>query len=394
MSMNLKLLHPNSDRSLPLALAAFRGARSVLCVCFSLFIFSSAALAVPDRVIFPIPRIGTYQTTIVSSGSAMTLIPDTAFDAAKIQRMSNDVSAYVTERYGRPFTLNVDTPDSGVKIFLLKTGNVISSLGRILFTDPYLPSSFPAGLRGDQGFIIRSFLTGYTPKVYIVSNTEQGANYGLYALAQLIRWEDNNFTLRGVDLIDWPAFEVRMSGDLNKYAQQGLSVDFQRNAIRFKAGIQRITHGSAGYADSTTDPDYAKDRWLRLSKGYWEHPSLQPPLAAYNWSDPSSIQGYVDLAASLAGGNQGCYMWHDATDAGWWHTYLDNFWANRDAVDLANYPTASYPTPAEADAVRFTGMLNAIENANTNVDVLLTVPCYYDNPQDNNLNRVGLFRQY
>ncbi len=347
------------------------------------------------REIYPIPRIGKYQRTVIPIPSKITLTTDALFSREKVQMAATDVSEYITRRYGKTFTVeagNDKNQKAGFGIVILSPKNIPAELKSKLFTSPFLPEKFPPGLRGEQSFIIRSFLADKEPVVYLVSPTWQGAYYALFAAVQLIRFENGSFIFRGADVIDWPAFEARVTSDLCGLSET-MPVETQRALIIRKAAIQRTTHGVYGYSKYTNQAAYALVRGLRLGIGYWERPTLKPPLKSFNWSDPASIKGYADIAGSYAGiPGMGLYVWHDGTDAGWWHEYLDDFWAQRDEVDKKNYPTD--PTPARADAVRFEAMMNAIRKANPDTHVFLTLPCYYDVPENDKLPRVELLRDY
>ena len=353
----------------------------------------------PNREIFPIPRIANYQEVTVPMGTAVTLIADPAFAKDKVRMMADDFSTYLTERYGHPLPVAIaDVPAAaGVTIRLLQLSNVKGALADQLFTPPYLPARLPRGPRRAQSFIIRSFLTEKAPVIDVVSASEQGLYYAVMAVAQLVRFEPGGsvpgYTVRGADVLDWPAFEARVTGEPrpNEHAPVAL----QQAAIRFKAGLLRSTHGWNGQeSDPKSQHPYSLARWLNVGGNYYASgPDCQPPLTPYNWSDPDVVKKHAERAASFAGRpGDGSVWWHDGTDAGWWHFYLDAFWAKRDAVDRKNYPTD--PTPARADAARFAAMFQAIRKASPQCDIFLTLPCYYDNPENDQLPRIGLFRDY
>lgn len=364
-----------------------------------LLIVSNSCLASEDkfREIFPIPRIAEYQQGAIPVGSKISLCADASLDSAKIQMMAKDASEYMTRRYGKSFQISVVSDGKqadGVRVVMLRLEDVDKKLAKKLFTSPYLPKKLPDGPRRKQSYIIRSFLSEKNPTVYLVSSSEQGMYYGLFGLVQLLRLENNEFTLRGADVIDWPAFEVRMTSALSKLIKgRGYPVSLQREHILFKAALLRVTHGKGGEGGITSEQQYALDRWLRLCAGYWNRPKLKAPLTRYNWSDSASLKGWAGYATiHSAYPGRGAYVWHDATDAGWWHVYLDDFWNKRDPVDRKNYPND--PTPAKADVVRHAAIIDAVVKANPSIDILLTLPCYYDDPQRDDLPRVKLLREY
>jgi hypothetical protein len=361
------------------------------CVCPGSETLDSAAC----REIFPIPRIGKYQHTVIPIPSKVTLTADAFFGPEKVRMAAVDVGDYITRRYGKAFAVAVEDGSNRkpeLKIIILSPKNIPTELKSKLFASPFVPEKFPSGLRGEQSFIIRSFLADKEPTIYLISPTWQGAYYALFAAAQLIRFENKSFTFRGADVIDWPAFEARVTSDLNGLSEK-MPIETQRAFIIRKAAIQRTTHGFYGYSKYTNQSAFAMARGLRLGIGYWERPTLKPPLKSFNWSDPASIKGYADIAGDYAKiPGMGLYTWHDGTDAGWWFEYLDDFWAKRDEVDRKNYPND--PTPARADAVRFDAMMKAIRKANPETYVFLTLPCYYDVPENDKLPRIELFREY
>ena len=347
------------------------------------------------REIFPIPRVVEYRSAVVPIPDRIMLAAGGSFSAEKVGMMAGDLGEYLSRRCGRAMAVSVaegTTQPTGFRIVLVDLDDVPEGLRGELLSGPFVAEKLPGGLRRDQSFIIRSFLGEAEPTVYLISPSEQGIYYALFAWSQLVRVEEGRFTVRGVDLIDWPAFEARVTSDVNGL-KSDMPVEQQRMFIHRKAGLQRISHGFYGYGGYTNQQAYALARGLRLGYGYWERPKLESPLAAWNWSDPNSIRGYAELAGNaVADPSMGLYVWHDATDAGWWFEYVQDFWAERDAVDRANYPDD--PTPARADAARFAAMLEAIRQSNANADVFLTLPCYYEAPNNDALPDINHFREY
>ncbi|MBN1555377.1 MAG: discoidin domain-containing protein [Phycisphaerae bacterium] len=372
--------------------------RSII-VGMLLFALSAVACAEsskdPFREIFPIPREGEYQQDVVPVGAALKVHATTAFKTQKLNMMIGDLSGYLTDRYNQPFQVKRvgdDDTSTAVHVYLLRPGDVSASLAKKIFDDRFTPEKFPEGPRRRQSFIIRSFLHDAPPAVYIVSESEQGSYYALFAVAQLIRWENSAYTLRGADVVDWPAFEARLLGDMSE-GFANAPIPLQRDLLLREAAIQRLTHSTTGEASRCSQPVYALERWLRVGDGYWVRPTFHPPLTAFNWSAPVSIEAYASIAAEISSREGvGAYLWHDATDAGWWRVYLDHFWAKRDVEDRKNYPDD--PTPARADAARFSAMLASIQKVRPDIDVFLTLPCYYDTPGNDKLPRVDLLRNY
>lgn len=355
---------------------------------------SDASFVTPPREIFPIPRIAAYQQGEVDLSSGIAL---TASDkAAPMARLAQeDTVTYLSARYDHPFHWS----KSGLTVHALLAGEETKDLSARLYDSTFNWRKLPDDPRHEQAYLIRSFLTDGDGEVYVVGQSPQGLYYGLMAVTQLIQFDNGHFSLRGADVVDWPAFSQRMAvlSMLSGYYQdaQGATDALRRMLLVRKAAFGRQTGGVTGYV--AQDADFARRRGLYLGDGYYQSiyfdPSkIDPTLKRYNWSDPRVLKGWADLAKKTVKDEEGAFFWHDATDAGWWNKYVEQFWHQRDAVDRANYPTDE--GLAQADSRRFAAITAAIRALKPDYPIYYTLPCYYDDPHNDKLPRIDLFRAY
>ena len=362
----------------------------LLLLCFTLpFLFNTGAVAAEFdrfREIFPIPRQARYSDREIPV-TGFSLRISERFDRERLELIAGDLAAYLERQWGLPFPIKTDVP-GGFPV------NILTPAERTPALKALIPAAelarLPQGERGRQSFIIRS-----TPDaVYIVANDTCGAAYALAGIIQLLRPAENHaWTFRGVDATDFPAFELRMGSAIGAGGKDA-PVQRQQQALQLAGMLLRYNYGKAGYPGDTSQHQFAIDRcFLRLCSGYWNRPKGEPPLRPWNWSDPAVNQQYVDLALQYAGApGVGAYFWHDVTDAGWWHVYIDDFWNKRDDLDRKNYPND--PSPARPDAIRFKAMFDALQEKCPAVSVIWTVPVYYDLPGKDDLKDVKNFREY
>lgn len=351
--------------------------------CLSLY----AAVQNPPREIYPIAQKAVYQEQKASLQNVIFNLSPQVAD--KFNFAGSDFNDFIKSSYGGNGISSKNVTEKYLEFIVTTINELSESLKDKVLNSEYSFSDVPKDNRAKQAFIIRSFLKD--KKIYVIGQTPQASYYGLMALAQLVRLENNKYTIRGVDLVDWPVFEGRMdvgmsAGRLPKPKEAELMMTIRQ------AAMLRRTHGF--YGKENYHAADALARGYRLGSGYWGVPrpkKIDPNLNEMNWSDPRIVEGLVAYARENAKGLPSLYDWHDINDDGWWWKYLKN-WQGRDAIDKKNYPDDQ--TPARADIARFNKMYEAIRHENKDIDIMLTLPCYYDKPWDDTVKDIDLFREY
>jgi len=134
---------------------------------------------------------------------------------------------------------------------------------------------------------------------------------------------------------------------------------------------------------------YDQARGMAMVDGYWSMQGFDeyarthinrrcvPGGGAANcWSDIGLRQRLREVFGGVAQMAAGV-SWHDNTDAGWWTPYLQ-FWNQRCDLCRQAYPE---PDPRRADLDRFVALYESVRAQGADKLVLLTLPCYYDNPE-------------
>ncbi|MFA9478318.1 hypothetical protein ACERK3_08415 [Phycisphaerales bacterium AB-hyl4] len=100
------------------------------------------------REIFPLPRVGHYQDEIVPIGANVSLQSAATFDSDKLAMAAEDMSDYLTRRYGQSISITHGEPadsDADFRIAVLHLDALSSELRKKLFTDTYDPALLPSG---------------------------------------------------------------------------------------------------------------------------------------------------------------------------------------------------------------------------------------------------------
>ena len=364
----------------------------MICAMLSALAFTVAAAGFDRfRTIYPFPRRAVYGEKNFPLPEGVVLYVDDAFSREKFSRFAADLSERLTVRFGAPFRISAGG-GAGAPVRILADRALTPELKRRLESGGFRLDRLPPGERRLQSYLLRTLEGGSAPEFIIVSPGEQGAAYAFAALTQLIRHENGIWTIRGADVLDWPGFEMRM-GSAAQVGGRDAPRKRQEDSFVLNGLLLRYNYGKSGYPGDTACHTFARDRYLKLCSGYWNRPKGEPPLKPWNWSDPKVNQEYVRLALEYASKpGVGGYFWHDVTDAGWWYSYIDHFWSKRDGLDRKNYPDD--PSPARPDAIRFKAMFEALSRQCPGVDVIWTVPVYYDEPQNDGLKDVKNFREY
>lgn len=243
---------------------------------------------------------------------------------------------------------------------------------------------------GPEGYIIRVVRWGDRGErraVLVGGSDDQGTLYGCQALAQLLRGTGGSTWLRAATVTDWPGFRWRPTG-------WGYEVYSERNKADVREYADLISRLRLNLASGggSADPEitaFAEARGLAMLDGYWsmegfshyarEHISrrcVPNGTSANCWSDPGLRQRTREVFGDVARTASGV-SWHDNTDAGWWTPYLQ-FWNQRCELCRETYPE---PDPRRGDADRFQAIYEAVKAHGAHKLVVLTLPCYYDNPE-------------
>lgn len=241
---------------------------------------------------------------------------------------------------------------------------------------------------GPEGYLIRVVPWGRGQRAIVVAGyDDQGTLYGCYALSQLLRGHGRTVTALEASVTDWPGFRWRPTGWGNEAYHERNKQDVMEYADLLARLRFNVTCGGGAAVPAVTE--YARARGLLMTDGYWsmqgfaeyaqQHITRRcaPGGSAANcWSDPglrARIQEVFGNVAATAAG----ISWHDNTDAGWWTPYLQ-FWNQRCELCRETYPE---PDPRRADADRFCTIYDSVKAHGRDKLVLLTLPCYYDDPE-------------
>ncbi|NPV45986.1 MAG: hypothetical protein HPY69_03435 [Armatimonadetes bacterium] len=243
---------------------------------------------------------------------------------------------------------------------------------------------------GPEGYIIRVVPwgdRGERQAVMVGGSDDQGTLYGCQALAQLLRGEGCSTWLRAATVTDWPGFRWRPTG-------WGYEVYHERSKtdVREYADLIGRLRFNVATGGGSADPEitaFAEARGLAMLDGYWSMEGfaryaqeniprrcVPKGTSANCWSDPGLRQRIREVFGDVARTASGV-SWHDNTDAGWWTPYLQ-FWNQRCELCRETYPE---PDPRRGDAERFQAIYEAAKAHGADKLVVLTLPCYYDNPE-------------
>ncbi len=222
-----------------------------------------------------------------------------------------------------------------------------------------------------QGYVI---YPKSAKEIFVAGSDDQGVIYGVYSLCQLLRKDNNKVQLQFAKIRDWPSFKWR-----------ALIMPYpERNIKRFlwlakNLKINMLVHGAV---DAATNLRMRK-RGLYLGCGYWAYqklpktPNCGPnPKIATCWSNPKRKELYFKLRQASAKRHAGFVFTHDATDAGYWRIYHDEFWGKR--CERCRKVYGNDLAKADADAIN--NDYQAIKSVDKDCLLVVTIPCYYDNP--------------
>ncbi len=326
---------------------------------------------IPDTII-PIPRqIKVLKSSaVIASGGKYNceiIIPPNASEKIKIS--ANDLAEEIS-RLARiidrpPIREKLSKRADAVKIYLG------------LFSQPIWDEQISKKLRvtlkspGPQGYVI---YPKSSKEIFVAGSDDQGVIYGIYSLCQLLRKDGDKVQLQLAKIKDWPSFKWR-----------AFAIPYpERNINRFlwlakNLKINMLVHGAT---DAVTNMKMRK-RGLYLGCGYWDYqklpktPNCGPnPNIATCWSDPRRKELYFKLRQACAKRHAGFVFTHDATDAGYWKIYRDDFWGKRCKRCRKVYGNDL----AKADADAINNDYKAIKSVDKDCLLVVTIPCYYDNP--------------
>lgn len=353
----------------------------------------------PEVFIYPTPREATYgKLDIAVSGPdrsrACIVLPSNP--SPFLRAAAEDLTSALLRIAPRAKTIPIDEgrpSDNVPTCILLGVAGSHPALDEALHAAK-LPVT--AVDPGSQGYRISVRQERRRKLVLLAGCDEQGASWACRSFAQLLRADgQGNVRAYSVNVRDWPGFARRMTTVEAVYESKHNGLASMKERMAVVLGLKYNVSCYSG--DNAELNPWLKDRGFKAGTGYWTFQNVSRKatelgLKPYNWSDDRILNAWSEEYARNARNlKPGLVIWHDCTDAGWFNKYLDKFWGERDDIDKKNYPDAH---PARADAERFNRIYQAVKAASPDSDVYFTVPCYYDQPQNDKLPRIELFRDY
>ncbi len=344
--------------------------------------------APPEVFIFPTPRQAAYGVVDIDLTGATIVVSEHASQRIRVAAEDLNASLLQIAPKAKPLAIAEKVPADQTTVILLGTAGAHKLLDQQLAASKiYMSASEP----GPEGYRIMGRPDGNRKIVLLAGSDDQGAYWAMTSFVQLLRVQpDGEVHAYSADIRDWPGFRIRMTAIQTDGQPQDLQLQRVSYAIRLKTNVSSYS----GY-DAKVNA-YCRDRGFKTGRGYWTMQGIgrkaqELNLPPNSWSDPRLLQAWVDAYKAEACGEPGHVIYHDCTDAGWWNRYINDYWNKRNDADKKAYPQAH---PARADADRVNAIHRGVKSVNPAVDVYITVPCYYDSPQNDALPNVESFRDY
>jgi len=364
-------------------------------LCFSLVLPALGAMVdyskhVPPEVfIFPTPREASYGKMDLDLTEAVIVIPAKASE--RVRLAAEDLNGHLLRLSPKAKPWRVvegKVPDPAGVCILLGVAGSHAALDQALAAGSiYVREGEP----GPEGYRISVRGQGSGIRVLLAGSDDQGAYWAMTSFVQLLRPQlDGRIMAHRAEVRDWPGFSIRMTAMQTEHKSWGDQMTGLGLALMAKTNVSCYS----GY--DTKLNQYYRQRGFRTGAGYWIFQGVgkqagQMGLAPNHWSDPRVLQAWVDAYKNDATMNPGLVIYHDCTDAGWWNRYLTDYWQKRSEAEKKAY---TEPHPARADADRVNAIYRGVKSVNADVDVYITAPCYYDSPQNNEVQNVAMFREY
>ena len=355
------------------------------------------AIATPHEYLWPPPRQATFASAVVplirdSRRLSLVVIGDQAGPKARIG--AAELSARVADRNLLAVNLPIRRYGKlswndlrGLNPVIIGTRRDNALLERLCGKHglPLSPTT-----PGAEGYIIRIVPWGNDCEgwaVVVGGCDDQGTLYGCQALGQLLRGAGRSTWLRQATITDWPGFKWRPTGwgyeaynernkqDVRQYAELISRLRFNLTCGGGSA-VPQVTAFAQARGLAMADGYYAMQNFARYAREHITRRCVPNGQSANCWSDPGLREYTREVFSSTARRASGI-TWHDNTDAGWWTPYLQ-FWNQRCELCRETYPE---PDPRRADVDRFRAIYDAVKAQGADKLVVLTLPCYYDNPE-------------
>jgi hypothetical protein len=344
----------------------------------------------PEVFIFPTPRQAEYGKLDIDLTGAAIVIPEKA--SVRVRTAAEDLNANLVRQIPKtkPLLILEKIPSGNSTVILLGTAGKHEGLDRMLAEEKMTVNP---NAPGPQGYCLAVRQEGERKFVLLAGSDDQGAYWAMTSFIQLLRaGKDGKVLAYSATVRDWPAFNVRMTGIQTETGGHPVEVQLQRlgMAIRMKTNVSCYS----GFDQKVND--FCRARGFKPGANYWIFQGIGKKaqdlgVSPASWSNPGVLQAWADQYKAAVASRPGIAIQHDCTDAGWWNRYLNDFWNKRDAADKKAYPEAN---PGRADANRVNVIYRAVKSVSPETDVYITVPCYYDSPQNAQLPNVKLFREY
>ncbi len=355
----------------------------------------------PEVFIFPTPREATYgrldiRISTPSGAQAVIILPSNP--SPTLQAAAEDLNAQLRriapDAQPLPVLQEGDSAPRGTVTYVL-----IGAAGAMRKLDELAAAEgihVTAGEPGPQGYRIAVHEEGEKRYVLLIGSDDQGAYWAAGSFAQLLRrGHDGDVRAYSASVRDWPGFQWRMTSVEAVYESNYDGVTSMKERM---ARVLALKYNVSCYSgDNRELNEWLRTRGFRAGTGYWtmQHigrKAAELGIKPYNWSDARLNEAWAEAyKRNAANSRPGLVIWHDCTDAGWFDKYIDKFWNQREEADKAAYPDVH---PARADAARINLIYDAVKSVSPDTQLYFTVPCYYDNPQDDSLPYIELFRDY
>ncbi len=342
----------------------------------------------PEVFIFPTPRQVEYGKLDIDLTGAVIVIPEKA--SVRVRTAAEDLNANLIRQIPKAKALPIleKIPSGTFTAILLGTAGKYEALDRMLAAEKITVNPKDPG---PQGYCMAVHQEGGRKFILLAGADDQGTYWAMTSFIQLLReGKDGKVLAYSAKVRDWPAFNVRMTAIQTE--RDPLNFQLQRigMAVRMKTNVSCYS----GFSPEVND--YCRARGFKPGANYWIFQGVgqraqQLGVSPASWSNPEILKSWADQYKNAAGSRPGIAIQHDCTDAGWWNRYLNDYWNKRDAADKKAYPEAH---PGRADANRVNVIYRAVKSVSPETDVYITVPCYYDSPQNDQLPNVKLFREY